>query len=149
MSVKNISLALRASCAWARGLIPQRGFMGYVDWKHARIGQLGSSLTLGAKFSYRDTRRNIQQVLASAKWFGLKSFNRLYLETSAGAVHESHENYHNLNLNLALTPSITWDTQKLRRDCRHWSDFERHSDISRGRPTQNVLQHPERLRSLD
>jgi|GEM_PF-1369596 len=93
------------------GVNTERGFIGYVDWKHARIGELGSSLTLGAKFSYRDTRRNIQQVLASARWFGLKSFNRLYLETSAGAVHESHENYHNLNVNFALTPTITWDNQ--------------------------------------
>lgn len=93
------------------GLNTERGLIGYIEWKHARIGRLGSSFNVGTKFSYRDSHRNIQQVTAAGKWYGLMDFSRLYFDSTLTATHESHENYRIATVNQTLLPSTTWDTQ--------------------------------------
>jgi translocation and assembly module TamA len=78
------------------------------SWKKARLGDMGSSLSLTANASLK-----IQEFTADGNWYYHRQPKRSYLQPTLNIRHENEQHFENLTGRARFAPATTWDSQTL------------------------------------
>ncbi len=93
------------------GMNTDRGVLVRGSWRHARLGERGSSFFASLSATYKGRDFNSQEGRLETRWYVLSQPSRFHLHPLVTFRHESDNRRDTLKGLLQAVPAITWDTQ--------------------------------------